>query len=533
MLPVEHVVELSRWQFAITALFHFLFVPLTLGLAWLLVAMEIMYVKTGNVIYKDMTQFWGKLFGINFALGVVGGIVLEFELGMNWAYYSQYIGNIFGTSLAVEGTLGFMLESTMFGIFFFGWNKLSKLGHLAVTFFLALGTSFSALMILVSNGFMQHPVGVSFDYQTMRMELDSFSQVFFNPTAQAMFAHTITAGLVTGAIFVLGISAYFILKGKDLAFAKRSFAMALPFGLVSLLGAGFYGDHVGLDVAEAQPMKMAALEGVWNTPAPPAAWNLIAAPSNKEKRNLFSVQIPDALSLIAHHNLTGTVEGLNDIVKTNETRIASGQQAYMALEQLRKQQAGQLTLTPAQLAQAETTFANHKADLGYGLLLAAQVPDVSEATPAQIAQVAKSALPENVWSVFYGFRLMLLCFGLMLLLVLVAIYYLVKGTLWQKRWLFKAALYSIPLPFLASEFGWFIAEHGRQPWVVEGVLPTGWGSSDLPATQLGITLAGFLLFYALMFLVELKLMFKYARLGPSSLKTGRYHLEQQQPNLIV
>ena len=255
-------VDMARLQFAATAFFHFIFVPLTLGLSWLLVIMEAVYVMTGKTIYKDMTKFWGKLFGINFALGVTTGITMEFQFGTNWAYYAHYVGDIFGAPLAIEGLLAFFLESTMFGLFFFGWARLSKVQHLAVTGFLALATNLSALLILIANGWMQDPVGSHFNPITMRMELDSFSAIVFNPTAQNKFVHMLSAGYVTGAMFVLAISSYYMLNNKYVPFAKRSFRIAAAFGLASSLSVIVLGDESGYTVNEAQQSKMAAIEAM-------------------------------------------------------------------------------------------------------------------------------------------------------------------------------------------------------------------------------------------------------------------------------
>ena len=245
MSPLDDVVSLSRLQFAATAMYHFLFVPLTLGLAWILFIMESVYVMTGKEIYKDMTKFWGKLFGINFAMGVTTGITLEFQFGTNWAYYSHYVGDIFGTPLAIEGMMAFFLESTFVGLFFFGWNKLSRVQHLGVTFLVALGSSLSALWILIANGWMNHPVGAEFNFETMRMELVSLTEVFFNPVAQVKFVHTVAAGYVTASMFVLGISAFYLLKARDVNFALRSFAIAAGFGLLSTLSVIVLGDESG------------------------------------------------------------------------------------------------------------------------------------------------------------------------------------------------------------------------------------------------------------------------------------------------
>ncbi|MEJ2528782.1 MAG: cytochrome ubiquinol oxidase subunit I, partial [Gammaproteobacteria bacterium] len=261
----ETVVDLSRLQFALTAMYHFLFVPLTLGLSMLLVIMESVYVMTGKQIYKDMTRFWGKLFGINFALGVTTGITMEFQFGTNWAYYSHYVGDIFGAPLAIEGLMAFFLESTFIGLFFFGWDRLSRRQHLMVTFFTGFASNLSALWILVANGWMQNPVGADFSFETMRMEMTSFAELLLNPVAQVKFVHTVSAGYVTGSVFVLGISAYYLLKKRDIAFASRSFAIAAGFGLASALSVVVLGDESGYELGDVQKTKLAAIEGEWET----------------------------------------------------------------------------------------------------------------------------------------------------------------------------------------------------------------------------------------------------------------------------
>jgi len=253
-------VELSRLQFALTALYHFLFVPLTLGLSFVLVVMETLYVTTEKEVYKDMTKFWGKLFGINFALGVTTGITMEFQFGTNWSYYSHYVGDIFGAPLALEGLMAFFLESTFVGLFFFGWDRLSKKKHLLATYCVAFGSNFSAMWILVANGWMQNPVGSEFNFETMRMEMTSFTDLLLNPVTQSKFLHTVTAGYTCGAIFVLSISAYYILKGRDLGFAKRSFSVGASFGLFAILAVLIMGDESGYEIGKAQPVKLAAME---------------------------------------------------------------------------------------------------------------------------------------------------------------------------------------------------------------------------------------------------------------------------------
>ncbi len=514
-MVADSVVDLSRLQFAITAMYHFLFVPLTLGLAWLLVIMESVYVITGKEIYKDMTRFWGKLFGINFALGVTTGITMEFQFGTNWAYYSHYVGDIFGVPLAIEGLMAFFLESTFVGLFFFGWQRLSKVQHLVVTFLVALGSNMSALWILIANGWMQNPVGAEFNYQTMRMELTSFADIFFNPVAQVKFVHTVAAGYVTGAMFVLGISSYYLLKGRDIAFAQRSFAIASAFGLASILSVIVLGDESGYELGDVQKVKLAAIEAEWETHEPPAPFTLIGFPDQKNQTTDYALKIPFALGLIATRSIDKEVAGLKDLIAEHETRIRSGIIAYGALKQLREGDTRAAT---------KALFEKHKDDLGYGLLVKRLNENVVDASEAQIKQAAMESIPK-VTPMFWVFRLMVAAGFIMLFIFAAAFYYCSKRVACHKPWLLKLALYSIPLPWFAAEAGWFIAEYGRQPWAIGGILPTHLATSTLEVGDLIFSLMGFFLFYTLLLVIELYLMFKYARLGPSSLHTGRYHHE--------
>ena len=286
------LVDLSRLQFAVTSMYHFLFVPLTLGLSFILVIMESCYVVTNREIYRDMTRFWGKLFGINFAMGVATGITMEFQFGTNWAYYSHYVGDIFGAPLAIEGLLAFFLESTFVGLFFFGWNRLSKKKHLLVTFLMALGSNLSALWILIANAWMQHPIGSDFNFLTMRMETTDFWSVVTSPWAQAKFMHTINAGYMTGALFVLAISAFYLLRGRDIAFAKRSIKIAAVFGLMATFFTLHMGDESGYLVAQNQPTKIAAMEAAWETHEAPAPLSVFAIPNEAERKNDYEISVP-------------------------------------------------------------------------------------------------------------------------------------------------------------------------------------------------------------------------------------------------
>ena len=318
------VVELSRLQFALTALYHFIFVPLTLGLSFVLVIMESIYVITGKEVYKDMTKFWGKLFGINFALGVTTGIIMEFQFGTNWSYYSHYVGDIFGAPLAIEALLAFFLESTFVGLFFFGWERLTKWKHLLATFCVAFGSNLSAMWILVANGWMQNPMGSEFNFETVRMEMSSFFDLWLNPVAQTKFLHTVTAGYVTGAFFVLAISSYYLLKGRDVGFAKRSFSVAATFGFIAAVSVLAVGDESGYDIGKAQPVKLAAMEGEFDTHPAPAPFHPIAIPNTNEMKNDFAIEVPYLGGLIATRSLDTEIIGLKDIQAKNEGRVRNG-----------------------------------------------------------------------------------------------------------------------------------------------------------------------------------------------------------------
>ena len=308
-MPSVDVVDLSRLQFAVTALYHFLFVPLTLGLSWILVIMESVYVMTGREIYRDMTKFWGKLFGINFAMGITTGITMEFQFGTNWAYFSHYVGDIFGAPLALEGLMAFFLESTFVGLFFFGWDRLGKIQHLVVTFLVALGSNLSALWILIANAWMQNPVGAEFNVDTMRMELASFADLLFNPVAGPKFVHTLAAGYVAASMFVLGISSYYLLRLRDPSFAVRSFAVAAGFGLASVLSVIVLGDESGYTTGEVQKVKLAAIEAEWETAKPPAAFTAFGFPDTAAEKTHFAIKIPYLTGLIATRSVDTPVAG--------------------------------------------------------------------------------------------------------------------------------------------------------------------------------------------------------------------------------
>ncbi|AWI80490.1 MAG: cytochrome d terminal oxidase subunit 1 [Betaproteobacteria bacterium HGW-Betaproteobacteria-13] len=508
----EQLVDLSRLQFAATAMYHFLFVPLTLGMVWMLVIMESVYVMTGKTVYKDMTKFWGKLFGINFALGVTTGITLEFQFGTNWAYYSHYVGDIFGAPLAIEGLMAFFLESTMIGLFFFGWDRLSRRQHLLVTILMAVGTNLSALWILIANGWMQNPVGAEFSYETMRMELTDFWAVLFNPVAQGKFVHTVSAGYVTGAMFVLSISAWYLLKGRDIEFAKRSFRIAAAFGFASVCSVIVLGDESGYALGEAQQTKLAAMEAMWETEPAPASFNVIAIPNQEEMKNDFAIHIPWAMGIIGTRSLDKELPGIKEILVKNRERIVIGIEAVRLLEKLRQAPADDAT---------RAAFDKVKADLGFGLLLKKYVVSMDDVTPEIIDRATRDTLP-RVAPLFWTFRIMVAMGFAMLALFGLALWYSIKGDFATRTWLLKWSLWFLPVPWLACEMGWFVAEYGRQPWTIYGVLPTHLSVSTLTVESLYGSLAGFIGFYTLLLVVEMYLMVRFARQGPGSLGTGRY-----------
>jgi len=473
------------------------------------------YVMTGKEIYRDMTRFWGKLFGINFAMGVTTGITMEFQFGTNWAYYSHYVGDIFGAPLALEGLMAFFMESTFVGLFFFGWDRLSKVQHLGVTFLVALGSNLSALWILIANAWMQNPVGAEFNPETMRMELTSFTDLLFNPVAGPKFVHTVAAGYVTASMFVLGISSWYLLRVRDPSFAVRSFAVAAAFGLASTLSVIVLGDESGYTTGEVQKVKLAAIEAEWETEKPPASFTVFGFPDQAAETTRYAIKIPWLMGLIATRSFDTPVTGIKDLKAEHEKRIGNGIKAYAALQRLK---------SGDRSPEAMAEFKRWKADLGYGLLLKRHAPNVIDATPAQIRAAVEDTIP-RVAVLFWSFRVMV-GLGLWFLFIFgSAFLILARRRLAMNRWIMHLALWSIPLPWIAAELGWIVAEYGRQPWSISEVLPVHMSVSSVSTGELLFSLGGFVLFYTALLIVEMYLMFKYARMGPSSLHTGRYHFE--------
>ena len=502
----ETMVELSRWQFAITSLYHFIFVPLTLGISWLIFIMEVMYVKTGNVLYRDMTKFWGKLFGINFAIGVATGITLEFEFGTNWSNYSHYVGDIFGAPLAIEGLLAFFLESTFIGLFFTGWNRFSKKTHLVITFLTALGSNLSAMWILIANGWMQYPEFAVFSAEKMRMEMVDFAGLVLSPVAQVKFVHTVCAGYICAAMFVVGVSAFMMLKERYVVFAKRSMTIALAFAFCALGGAALSGDLSAVSVTEHQPAKLAAMEAEYETQEAPASWSMIAIPNEEKMENSFSIKLPWLLGLIATHSFDEEVVGLRDIVKENEQRVRNGALAHAALTKIRQGEKDIVSLE---------TFDANKKDLGYGLLLVEHAQDPLNPTEDEIKTAARQSVP-SVWISYFSFRVMIGLLGAIGLLALGAAFFLwYKQDLVQRKRLLALLVLAIPLPFIACEAGWILAEVGRQPWAIQDILPTFMATSTLSATDVALSLICFVGIYTIFLIIEMTLMVKAIKQGPT------------------
>jgi cytochrome d ubiquinol oxidase subunit I len=430
---------------------------------------------------------------------------MEFQFGTNWSYYSHYVGDIFGAPLAIEGLMAFFLEATFIGLFFFGWQKLSKVQHLAVTWLTALGANFSALWILIANGWMQNPVGAKFNPDTMRMEVADFAAVLFNPVAQSKFVHTVSAGYVSGAVFVMAISAFYLLRGRHAAFAKRSMAVAASFGLAAALSVVVLGDESGYTVGENQKMKLAAIEAMWETEPAPAGFNLFAIPDQATRSNRAQVHVPWVMGIIGTRSLNTEMPGVNELVQRAERRIRNGQVAYAALQALRADKSD---------AQARATFEANWRDMGHALLLKKYRDDIGNATGDEIRKAAWDTVP-NVAPLSWLFRLMVLLGFYFIAFFALAFWLASRQRLDRHRWFLKLAFASLLLPWVAIEAGWIIAEYGRQPWIIDGVLPTFFAASGLSLSQVLTSLVGFVVVYTVLAAIEIHLLRKLILKGPA------------------
>lgn len=500
------LVNWSRAQFALTAMYHWIFVPLTLGLSFLCAFFESIYVKTGKQEWRDLTRFWMTLFGINFAIGVATGIILEFQFGTNWSNYSWMVGDIFGAPLAIEGIVAFFLEATFFAVMFFGWDRVSKGFHLFSTWMVAIGSNLSALWILVANGWMQAPTGMAFNPETVRFEMQNFWEVLFAPVAIAKFTHTTSSSFLVGAMFVIAISSYYLLKRRHVEMAKKSILVASVFGLFSFAYVGLTGDESAYINADTQPMKLAAYEGLYDgeRKADLVAFGIL----NPEKKVgddketfLFDIKIPYMLSFLANRSLDSFVPGVNDLVQGNKEegivgigeKITLGKMALTDLIAYKEAQTGGDT------GAADTALTKFKVNqdyLGYGYL-----------------NNPEDAVPP-VQTTFYAFHIMVFLavyFGIICIAFLV---YGVKDTIEQKRWLLPFGVLSFFLALVASQAGWVVAEVGRQPWAIQGMMPVGVATSNIDKGNVMMTFWMFAGLFTLLLLAEVKIMLRQIKKGP-------------------
>ena len=486
------VVIWSRIQFAMTAAYHWLFVPLTLGLALVMAVMETLYVVKGDEFWNKTAQFWIKIFAINFAVGIATGLILEFEFGTNWSNYSWFVGDMFGAPLAIEGILAFFIEATFFAVMFFGWNKVSKKFHLASTWLTGIGATISAYWILVANSWMQNPVGTTFNPETVRSEMASaaaFWEVITNPVAISKFCHSVTSGWMTGGIFVVGISAWYLLRGREKKFATKSMLVGAIVGLVGSAAVMLSGDSSGVHAAEYQPMKLAAAEGLEDG-GNGAAFTIVPG-----------VKIPKLLSFLATHDFNGFVPGINDIlngytdnkgnvVPSVADKMAMGRTALDALATYRGSEDAAVKAEALEVLNANVQY------MGYGHL-----------------EKAEDIVPP-VGIVFWSFRLMIgfgMLIALVLLLALIAVW---KDKLGKWKWLLWAAIWCIPLVYITGQCGWIVAEVGRQPWTIQGLLPVNVAISSLSAGQVMTTFFIFLAVFALFLTIEIRIMLRAIGKGP-------------------
>ncbi len=500
------LVNWSRAQFALTAMYHWIFVPLTLGLSFLCAFFESIYVKTGKQEWRDLTKFWMTLFGINFAIGVATGIILEFEFGTNWSNYSWMVGDIFGAPLAVEGIVAFFLEATFFAVMFFGWDRVSKGFHLFSTWMVAIGSNLSALWILVANGWMQSPVGMAFNPETVRFEMQNFWEVLFSPVAIAKFTHTTSSSFLVGATFVIAISSYYLLKRRHVEMAKKSILVASVFGLFSFAYVGLTGDESAFSNASTQPMKLAAYEGLYDgeRKADLVAFGILnpeKQAGDEKETFLFDVKIPYMLSFLANRSLDSFVPGVNDLAYGNKEegivgmaeKISRGKMALTDLTAYKEaNKSGDSGAAEASL----TKFKENQDYLGYGYL-----------------ETPEDAIP-SVQITFYAFHIMVFLavfFGAICVAYLV---YGVKDTIEQKRWLLPLGILSFFLAMIASQAGWVVAEVGRQPWAIQDMLPVGVATSNIGKGNVIMTFWMFAGLFTLLLLAEIKIMLRQIKKGP-------------------
>ena len=517
MSDILQTVDWSRAQFALTAIYHWLFVPLTLGLGVIIAIMESIYYRTGDDFWKRTTRFWMRLFGVNFAIGVATGLILEFEFGTNWSNYSHFVGDIFGAPLAIEGIVAFFLESTFIAVMYFGWGKVSRGFHLTATWLTAIGANLSAWWILVANSWMQYPTGCTFNPETVRNEMTSFWEVAFSPVAVNKFSHTVTSSFTLAALFVVGVSAWYLLKRRERQMATRSIAVASLFGLVASLVTAYSGDRSGAIVARLQPMKLAAMEALYDgcEGAPLTAVGILRPESQRTSDDdafYFKVDIPKMLSIMSFRDAEAYVAGINDLLRGNpeqgilpaEEKIARGRVAIDELARFRdaRQSGDQETVDQItrkfdpSTPEGREFLGEYFAYFGYGYL---QSPE---------------QLVPNIPLLFYSFRVMVGAGCLFILMLALVWWYNRRDKLAEKRWLLRLAILCIPLAYLASQAGWVVAEVGRQPWVIQDLMPVGVGVSKLPGESVATTFFIFLALFTALLIAELSILFRQIKAGP-------------------
>ena len=513
-LTTTTLVEWSRWQFAMTAIYHYMFVPLTLGLSFLLAIMETMWVRTGKAEWLNATKFWMKLFAINFAIGIATGLILEFQFGSNWSNYSWFVGDIFGAPLAIEGLFAFFLEATFFAVMFFGWNRVSRRFHLVSTWMVFIGSNISALWILVANAWMQNPVGMEFNPMTARNEMSDFWAVLLSPTAMSKFFHTVTSAYTLSACFVVGVSAWFILKKRHFEFARKSILLASVFGFLSIIATIFTGDTSAQDVTRTQPMKLAAMEGL-NEGGKGAPFTLIGLtctdpqlPSERMKTVKYGITIPKLLSFLGYHDFDAYVPGIQNIMdgytsedgkvySSIEQRMANGR---LAIDALKTYKQAVKDKDDALASQSLQTLRANFRDFGYGYLSSPY--DTIPPVPL----------------VFYSFRLMVGLGMLFVLLFICSWWYAKKRKFEKFKFIPYLAIACVPLAYIASQCGWIVAEVGRQPWVVQNLMPTNVAITRIASGWVVTTFWMFAILFTLLLIAEIGIMFTQIRKGVKEYK---------------
>lgn len=509
------LVDWSRAQFALTAMYHWLFVPLTLGLSVLVAMMETIYVRTGSEEWRRITKFWMTLFGINFAIGVATGIILEFEFGTNWSNYSWFVGDIFGAPLAIEGILAFFLESAFIAVMFFGWNKVSKKFHLLSTWLVAIGSNLSALWILVANGWMQNPVGMAFNPETARNEMISFWTVLFNQVSVDKFLHTLSSSYLLASMFVVGISSWFLIRKREGDMARKSILVASVFGLMASLMTAYTGDESARTISKIQPVKFAAMEALseGKTNAGLVAFGVLKDSENKIgetvlKDFIFKIELPDLLSMLTAGDRDAFVPGISDLVYGNPNyNLMSFDEKKLRGEVARK--------ALMDFKSAAKTGDVQKRDSLSGLINTHSFQDnYFNYFGYSSVQKAEDIIP-HISGTFYAFHLMVALGFLFILHFSLALFFLFKSNLTKEKWFLWICLFSIPLPYISSELGWIVAELGRQPWIIQDLMPVSMAVSNI---SYGSVMATFFIFAALfttLLIAEISIMVKQIKNGPT------------------